>query len=218
VKLPHPPRHPVSGEGSADAPVRIRRYAPADFDDVSDVCLRTSDNGEDGTGLFASDQLVADIFARPYVLFDPEHAFVLDTGERVSGYVICAADTARFVERYRAEWLPGFAQKYVHVTPPSTRDEEMRDLGFRPERMLIPEVDRYPAHLHIDLLSPFRRQGWGRALIATLVSTLRAERVRGLHLTMDPANIMARAFYDQIGFQLLASSTPTSPRLGLQIG
>lgn len=212
------PRLPSAGavRGGDQLP-RIRPYAPGDLNDVCDVCLRTSDNGEDGTGLFSSDELVADIFARPYVLFDPAHAFVLDTGDRVSGYIICAADTARFVERYRAEWLPRFAQKYEHVTPPATRDEEMRDLGFRPERMLIPEVGLYPAHLHIDLLPPFRRQGWGRALIETLVVALRAEGVPGLHLTMDPANVRARAFYDRIGFRQLTSSTRTSPRLAIRI-
>lgn len=197
---------------------RIRRFVPSDLDDVCDVCLRTSDRGEDASGLYVSEDLVADIFARPYVLFDPEHAFVLDTGGRVSGYVICAADTVRFVERCRAEWLPGFAEKYQHRTPLSTRDEEMLALGLRPERMLIPEVDLYPAHLHIDLLAPYRRQGWGRALIEALVATLHQEGIPGLHLSMDPANLEARAFYDRMGFRPLPSSTGASPRLALRIG
>ncbi len=33
-----------------------------------------------------------------------------------------------------------------------------------PERMLIPELADYPAHLHIRLLPEFQGQGWGRQL------------------------------------------------------
>lgn len=204
-------------KGASPPPV-IRRYLPADFDDVSDVCLRTAEKGEDATGVYASDELMADIFARPYVALEPEHAFVLDTGNRVSGYILCASDTAGFVRRYRSEWLPSFSIKYEHQSPPRTADELIRHLGFTPERMLIPELRQYPAHLHIDVLPEFQRQGHGRALMQTLIAALQALGVPGLHLTMDPANTKARAFYDRLGFRELPSSTPRAPALGIRLG
>jgi ribosomal protein S18 acetylase RimI-like enzyme len=195
----------------------IRAYAPGDFDSVSDICLRTAEAGRDATGLYVSDELMPDIFARPYLLFEPELAFVLEAGQRVVGYILGVADTARFVERYRAEWLPGFSRKYAHVRPPGTRDELIRHLGFVPERMLIPELDRYPAHLHIDLLPEFQRRGFGRALLQALVAALRQRGVPGLHLSMDPANVSARAFYDRLGFGELPSSKPEAPLLGIEL-
>jgi len=195
----------------------IRSYAPRDHADVSEVCLRTGARGGDDTGLDVSDNLLPDIFARPYLELEPESAFVVESAGRVSGYVLCAPDTAAFVARYRSEWLPVLSRKYVHVVPPRSRDEQMRHLGFTPERMLLPEIESYPAHLHIDLLPELQRRGLGRALIERLTRALRERGVPGLHLSMDPANVQARAFYDRIGFRELPSSTPAEPWLGLDL-
>lgn len=209
-----PPIEPVETSASAAG---IRRYEPRDFDDVSDICVRTGFAGADATGRHADNDLIPDIFARPYVTLEPDWAWVVDDGTRVVGYIIAAPDTSRFVERYREEWLPGFAAKYTHVDPPVSADEHMRHLGFWPERMLIDEVDEYPAHLHIDLLPEAQGGGRGRALIETLAGALREAGIPGLHLSMDPANTGARAFYDRLGFTELPSSTPDSPLLGLRL-
>ena len=192
----------------------IRPYRDADFNGISRVCLLTALAGKDATGVYSSDGLVADIFARPYVLLEPELAFVVDDGQ-VSGYILGVADTRRFVERYRTEWLPGFAMRYDRPSATTTPDEGMRHLGFTPERMLIDEVDEYPAHLHIDVLPHLQGSGLGRRLIETLVSSLRERGIRGLHLGLDPANTSAAAFYDHLGFQKLASGTPDEPLYGM---
>ena len=195
----------------------IRRYAPADYEAVSRVCLLTAAGGADASGMHVSDDLMPDIFARPYVTFEPEWAWVVDGGDGVEGYIICAPDTRRFVDRYRDDWLPGFAAKYEHTVPPVTHDDVIRHLGFTPERMLVPEVDEFPAHLHIDLLPEVQGQGYGRRLVEALAEALRAAGIHGLHLTMDPANTSARAFYDRLGFEPLPSSTADEPALGLTL-
>jgi ribosomal protein S18 acetylase RimI-like enzyme len=83
--------------------------------------------------------------------------------------------------------------------------------------MLLPaeELAAYPAHLHIDLLPAAQRRGYGRRLIDALRAALAERGVPGLHLSYDPANTSARAFYDRLGFRELPSSTPTAPLLGL---
>jgi ribosomal protein S18 acetylase RimI-like enzyme len=195
----------------------LRPYRPSDAMSLRDVCLRTAQAGGDATGLYVSDDLMPDVFASPYVEFAPELAFVLDDGQRVQGYILGVADTARFVSWFRAVWVPELARRYEHVAPPRTRCEFIRHLGFTPERMLLPELDRYPAHLHIDILPPFQRQGWGRALMGALVAALRAQRVPGLHLTLAAANVEARRFYDRLGFRELPSSRPEAPALGIEL-
>jgi ribosomal protein S18 acetylase RimI-like enzyme len=201
--------------------VTLRPYRPSDAQALRDVCLRTAQLGGDATGLYVSDALMPDVFATPYVEFAPDLAFVLeagsDAGPRVQGYILGVADTARFVAWYQAEWVPKLALAYQHVTPPRTRCEHIRHLGFTPERMLIPELERYPAHLHIDILPAFQRRGWGRALMGALVAALRERRVPGLHLTLAAANVEARRFYDRLGFQELESSRPEAPALGITI-
>lgn len=81
--------------------------------------------------------------------------------------------------------------------------------------MLIPEVDEYPAHLHIDLLPGLQGRGVGRQLIGTLQAALLDRGIRKLHLTMDPTNLGARAFYEHLGFHELPSSTPSEPAFGI---
>jgi ribosomal protein S18 acetylase RimI-like enzyme len=195
----------------------IRPYTPADYDAVSRICTLTAERGGDATGLYVSDELMPDIFVRPYVSLEPELAFVVEDTEGVAGYIVGVADTRRFVERFRAEWLPRIETAYEHTQPVVTKDDNIRHLGFWPERMLIPELDEYPAHLHIDLLPRLQGRGLGRQLIDTLVAALRERGVAGLHLSMDAANTNARAFYDRLGFTELPSSTPDAPVLGTRL-
>jgi ribosomal protein S18 acetylase RimI-like enzyme len=180
----------------------IRPYIPTDLDDVYDICVRTADAGGDARGQYASDRLMGDLFAAPYVVLEPEHAYVLDDGTgRAVGYVLGTADTARFVQRYREEWLPRTVERCpVPPEPAVTPDDVMLALHHRPEHMLLPEVADYPAHLHIDLLPPWQGRGWGRRLIARFLGSLRAVGVPAVHLAMLTANTAARAFYDRLGF------------------
>ena len=194
----------------------IRPYRPADYDAISDICVQTAEEGGDARGLYSSDELMPDIFVRPYVSFAPELAFVVDDGA-VSGYIVGVADTRAFVDWYSREWLPEFGKKYTHVEPWHDKSGMITHLGFWPERMLIPEVDDYPAHLHIDLLPHVQGRGLGRELIAALSDALRIRGVAGLHLTMDPNNRAARAFYDRLGFAELTSSKPDAPVLGIRL-
>jgi|SRR5690554_1779444 len=194
--------------------VGIRAYRPDDRADVYEVCRRTADAGGDATGIYTDDDLMPDIFAGPYLAFEPELAFVVDVGDRVGGYVLAVSDTRRFVDWFAREWVPRLA-RFPHIDPPETAQDAMVHLGYSPERMLLPEVDDYPAHLHIDLLPELQGQGFGRELVRTLLSALRERGIRRVHLAMDPANRPARAFYDRLGFSELPSSTPQEPVLGI---
>lgn len=193
---------------------RIRPYRASDRDDVYEVCLRTGAAGTDATGLYSSDELIADVFAGPYLALEPELAFMVDVGDRVAGYVIGVADTRRFVDAYRAEWLPVFAARYPRQAP-RPGEQWLVDAGYEPERMIFAGLDEYPAHLHIDLLPELQGQGLGRTLIRTLLEALRERGVPALHLGLAAENTAARAFYDRVGFHELRSSTPESPVLGI---
>jgi ribosomal protein S18 acetylase RimI-like enzyme len=191
---------------------RIRPYRVSDRAAIYRICVATGDDGGNATGQFPDDDVIPDVFAGPYLLFEPDLAFVAvapDAG-RVAGYALATADTRAFVARYREEWLPRFAAKYPREAP-----GEMVALGHTPQRMLIAEVDDYPAHLHIDLLPELQGQGWGRALMRTVLAALAGRGIRRVHLSLSPTNTAARAFYDRLGFRELPSSTPTEPLLGI---
>ncbi|MFI6761721.1 GNAT family N-acetyltransferase [Micromonospora sp. NPDC050417] len=209
--------------------MRIRPYRPGDFDAVGDICIRTADAGEDASGSYADPDILPDIFAHPYAHLEPDLAFVLDgdgngdgngngdgdgygygdgTGRAV-GYVLGTSDTTRFVRRFRDEWLPRVGDRYPAPTgEPSTPDAVMARLLHTPERMLLPELVDYPAHLHIDVLPEYQRAGHGRALMETFTGALRRAGVPGLHLGMITTNQKARTFYDRLGFHVIEVVDP----------
>ncbi len=67
---------------TASGRLSIRRYRPEDRAAVYGICVRTADAGGDARGQYASDDLMPDLFAGPYVELEPELAFVLDDGGR----------------------------------------------------------------------------------------------------------------------------------------
>ena len=184
----------------------IRRYRPADRAAVYDICVRTADAGGDARGRFATDDLMPDLFAGPYLHIQPELAFVLADApaDRPVGYILGTADTARFVEEYRREWIPLLRDKYpVPPDPPRTPDEQMVAMHYHPERMLLPELAGYPAHLHIDLLPDHQGRGHGRALMSTWLAAAESAGAPAVHLGMVTTNTRARHFYDRTGFHLI---------------
>jgi len=192
-----------------------RPYQPADLADVHNICVKTGASGEDATGKFSNDDLLPDIYVGPYVRLQPEFAFVVEGADRVAGYIVAAADTRSFVERYRDEWLPGFAAKYSLVEPACSLEARVINIGHHPESMLNAGLDDYPAHLHIDLLPEVQGQGIGRLLIRTLLGTLGDAGVTGVHLGVGPKNLKARAFYARLGFRPFPSDPSNYSVLGI---
>ncbi|MDX2403036.1 GNAT family N-acetyltransferase [Streptomyces microflavus] len=189
----------------------LRPYRPEDRDALFDVCVRTGHEGGDSRHLYPDPDLLPNIFAAPYVALEPELAFVVEDGGRAVGYILGTADTASFVARYRAEWLPGLTSRYpapVQPQDPATPAEMMTGLMHDPERMVLPELDNYPAHLHIDLLPSHQRYGYGRALMETFLGALHRQGVPAVHLSMLTSNTAARAFYDRVGFHEIAVPDP----------
>ncbi|MFF6996368.1 GNAT family N-acetyltransferase [Streptomyces sp. NPDC008313] len=194
---------------STNGTVIIRPYRPQDRAGLYDVCVRTAHDGGDSRALYPDEELMPGIFAAPYAHLEPGLAFVADDGERVVGYILGTADTATFVRRFREEWLPRVEARYPRpVRPPVTPSEVMVDLLHRPERMLVPELARYPAHLHIDLLPRYQRRGHGRLLMRTFLGALEAGGVARVHLGMVTANRAARSFYDRLGFHVVPVEDP----------
>ncbi|MFD7091857.1 MULTISPECIES: GNAT family N-acetyltransferase [unclassified Streptomyces] len=191
-------------------PTTVRAYRPEDLPALHDICVRTADEGRDSRHLYPDPDLMPSIFAAPYAALEPELTFVLDDGRgRAVGYVLGTADTAGFVRAFREVWLPPLADRYPEPAGPArTPSEEMIALLHRPERMIVPQLAGYPAHLHIDLLPAVQRQGYGRALMHTFLRALCDRGAGAVHLSMVTANTAARAFYDRLGFHEIAVPDP----------
>jgi ribosomal protein S18 acetylase RimI-like enzyme len=187
----------------------IRPYEPRDLEAVYDICLRTGDAGEDATHLYRDPKVLGHVYTAPYVVLEPELAFVLEDKAGVCGYVIGAVDTAGFQERYEDEWLPCIRQNYQAPggDPANfTQEERLVHSFFYPNTSLPPFIDDYPSHLHIDLLPRAQGHGQGRRLMETLLKTLKAKGSPGVHLGMGIRNERAYGFYQALGFTELSRS------------
>ena len=176
----------------------IRGYQPSDLADLRRICLLTGHDGTDATGLYPDDGLLPDAFLEPYAALVPETCWVAELDGRPVGYLVAALDTAAFTERWRDEWTPVFRERHPRR---ETGPEWLYEVGDGEEPRYWPSVaDRYPSHLHIDLLPAAQGHGNGRALMRQLGLAAVAAGVPGIHLSMSPGNAPARAFYARLGF------------------
>jgi ribosomal protein S18 acetylase RimI-like enzyme len=196
----------------------IRRYRETDLAAVYDICVRTAEGGGDARGKYLTDDLMPDLFAGPYVVLEPDLAFVLDDGHQAVGYVIGTADTAAFARAYRERWIPRLAGRYpVPPQPPVSPDEQLLALHYRPERMIWPGLAEYPAHLHIDLLPGFQGAGYGGRLMDTFYRAAADAGAAGVHVVVVAGNTPALGFYRHLGFCPLDVADPTVVYLGRKL-
>lgn len=198
----------------------MRRYEPADLDALREICVLTGHTGGDARGVMSDTSLLPDTFAEPYVVFDPLLAFVADDGGRAVGYILGTADTVAFTDWFRTVWLSLVAPRHAG-RPVAVTDFEslILELMYDPGRMVHADLAPYPAHLHIDILPEYQGRGLGRQLIDAFRGELVSRGIEKFHLSMNPANVDARAFYDRLGFKPIhVSSDPGGTYLGRSSG
>ena len=106
------------------------------------------------------------------------------------------------------------ADRFPDPPQPATKAERLAAHLHRPERMVRPELTRYPAHLHIDLLPAVQGGGHGRALMTEFLAALAAAGVPGVHLEVGGHNTGAIAFYERLGFHHIAPTSYGSRLMG----
>ena len=80
----------------------------------------------------------------------------------------------------------------------------LRHILFSPEGILhrdFPELlQKYPGHLHIDLLPAYQKKGYGRQLMHKFCEKVHQAGGNGVHLIMAGDNVGAERFYGRVGF------------------
>ncbi|MCI0687031.1 MAG: GNAT family N-acetyltransferase [Sporichthyaceae bacterium] len=201
--------------------MQIRPFHETDTDALYGVGLRTGDSGADASAQFRDPKLLGHVFVGPYLALEPELAFVLASPAGPIGYALGALDTLRFEQRCELLWWPPLRTAYPD---PSLRDgwtgrsaaspdDEMAYLIHHPHATPAEVVQRFPSHLHIDLLPAGQGQGYGRRMIETLLAALATAGSTGVHLAVATENTRAIEFYRRLGFEDLLVR-PTSLLMG----
>ncbi|HIT52791.1 MAG TPA: GNAT family N-acetyltransferase [Candidatus Fimivicinus intestinavium] len=192
-------------EQERGACVAVRPYREQDKQAVRDICVATS-GLPDGASPEQKRRLLLQ-YCDYYVEQEPEACFVAENeaGEPV-GYILCAADFKAYRRRFLRNYLPQIRAL-----------DRRRAFAVRLELWLIGRFARhYPAHMHIDILTPFQRRGIGHRLVDALTASLAGRRIRGLMLIVGAENEKGVRFYEKYGFQRLAG-VQDALVMGLQV-
>ncbi len=186
---------------TASGDVIVRAATPNDRDALYDICVRTGDGGRDATSLIDEPDLYGHLYAGAYLALEPSLATVAVIDDHVVGYVIGALDTAAFEARCEAEWWPVLRERYPLPAGGTELDRRFVEAIHHPRATPPAVIERYPSHLHIDLLPVAQGRGLGRRLMQHLFDQLRAAGSPGVHLGVDPRNEHAIGFYEHLGMR-----------------
>ncbi|MEO8881847.1 MAG: GNAT family N-acetyltransferase, partial [Devosia sp.] len=120
------------------------------------------------------------------------------------GFVVGAADSLAYEQKLAESWWPNLQIEYAGRKNELPLDSKVLDYIRNPAPAESEFFDRYPAHLHINLLPPAQSGGWGRKLIEAEIESLRRSGVPGVHLGVSSTNYRAIGFYEHVGFTRLA--------------
>lgn len=186
--------------------ITIRRATESDEPSVSRICLLTGAAGSSAEDQYDHGELIGLIYAVPYVKLPTTFGFVLvdDATSQVVGYVLGSSDTRAFERAAGATCWPALQAKYPTEGPDkisgTEADVRLMNLFKNMHTATEEQIAFSPAHIHIDILPEYQRQGWGKRLIGKAVEYLRSLNVDGLWVGLDPTNEKAKLFYRRIGF------------------
>jgi ribosomal protein S18 acetylase RimI-like enzyme len=193
--------------------VHVRPYRACDRPAVRRICVATGYLGDPVQWQWRDDASFADLFCGWYTDHAADSAWVAVRAGRVVGYLLGCADSTVVPDPVRAI-VPQVLRRGLLVRP-GTAGVLWRGLADGVALVVgghgLPEPvldERWPAHLHIDLLPVARGGGVGAQLVTIWLDRLRAEGVAGCHLETMAENTAAIGFFERQGFLRHGEPTP----------
>ena len=171
--------------------MKVRPYQKKDFRYVQDICVATSKYADEETPLTRAELCAT--YCDYYLDNQSDYCFVaVDDDDIPVGYVLCSVDRDDYEEKMAELYLPLVrklnSSEYYNATA------EIKVTGRYVRQ-------GYLAHLHINVLKQYQRQGIGTQLITTLENKLRDMFVEGMYLICSNKAEEARAFYEKMGYE-----------------
>jgi RimJ/RimL family protein N-acetyltransferase len=192
--------------------VVLRPYEPGDRARVRRICFDTGYMGEP-EWQWRDPESFADLYTSYYTDAEPQSAIVAERAGVVEGYLLGCLDSRRawseasiFVRLLRRRWIavrPSTARFVWRSFADVGRD---RLLGRPPPEPV--HDDRWPAHLHIDLLPGIRGRGVGAAMLRVWLARLDDAGVAGCHVQTLAENVRAVAAFESVGFERRGDPAP----------
>lgn len=171
--------------------MKVRPYQKKDFRYVQDICVAMSKYADDDTPTTRA--TLTAMYCDYYLDNQSDHCFVaVDENDAPIGYVLCSVDRDDYEEKMTEQYLPLVRKlnsgEYFHWIAEIKVSGRFVRQG-------------YLAHLHINVLPDYQRQGIGTQLIQALENKLREMYVEGIYLICGQKADGARAFYEKMGYE-----------------
>ena len=169
----------------------VRPYQKKDFRYVQDICVATSKYAEEDSPVTRA--TLCTMYCDYYLDNQADYCLVaVDDNDVPVGYVLCVVDLDDYDEKMQELYLP-------LVRKVSSGDY----FRFIAETKVTQRYVRagYTAHLHINVLDEYQRQGLGTKLLQTLEGKLREMFVEGVYLICGQKDEGARAFCEKMGYE-----------------
>ncbi len=169
----------------------VRPYLKKDFRYVQDICVATSKYADEDTP--SNRALLCAMYCDYYLDNQSDYCFVaVDDNDVPVGYILCAVDLDDYEEKMQQLYLP--------LVRKISGGEYYR---FGAETKVAQRYVRegYTAHLHLNVLPEYQRQGLGGQLVQTLEDKLRGMFVEGAYIICGQKAEGARAFYLKRGYE-----------------
>jgi len=187
--------------------VTIRHYEPRDRPAVRQIACDTADRGEPAS-FFSDREVFADILTRYYTDFEPQSLWVADHAGQSVGYLSGCLDDHRYQRVMAWSVVPAAVGRVIARGALAHRETwrllEALVRTWRSGEFHQPAaLAHYPAHLHINIQQGFRGQQIGPRLVERFVEQARAAGVSGIHAGVHEDNLLARRFFERLGFAQL---------------
>jgi ribosomal protein S18 acetylase RimI-like enzyme len=193
----------MSPEQQSTSMTGIRQYAAGDREAVQDICYLTGYMGDSAERFWRHKKSFVEAWTSYYIDREPESLYVATRDDVVVGYLTGCVDTSlatktkgSITSLIRRHWLlfrPGTAGFFWRGIVDSIRYKNVATDEFIDER--------WPSHLHINLLPAARGSGLGRALVERWFDQLRQSGSPGCHLGTLVENTRAVVFFEKVGFR-----------------
>ncbi len=185
------------------ATIGVRPYHPCDIPHLMHICLKTGNDGDDGSELYSDQWFIGQLYVLPYVTHSPELCLVAEKDGVPVGYILGASDTEEFYRWMEDDFLPPLRLRYPPSMSCRSEVEEFFLSRLHIDKTAVPVSPEYPAHLHINLLPDAQGRGLGSQLLQRFTDILTGKNVPGVYLHTGPDNLVATRFYEKHGFTLI---------------
>ena len=179
--------------------IGVRKYVEGDREAIQEICYLTGYMGDSAERFWRHKESFVEMWTSYYIDQEPESVYVATIDEAVVGYLTGCMDTSLAtlsihaqIIKYGLLFRPGTAGFLWRGIIDSIRDKQVARAALMDER--------WPAHLHINLLPAARGSGLGRALMERWLTQLKNSGSPGCHLSTLVENTGAVSFFERVGF------------------